>query len=103
MIGKYSMKCNYLKKKVFSHLNMEDITVEDYAHGKRVCKHFEMNNLGEYHDFSVQRDTLLSADAFGNFKNMCINIYELYPAKFLSAAGLPWQAALKKTKVKLDL
>ena len=82
---------------------MEDITVEDYAHGKRVCKHFEMNNLEEYHDFSVQRDTLLLADAFGNFKNMCINIYELYPAKFVSAAGLPWQAALKKTKVKLDL
>ena len=34
---------------------------------------------------------------------MCINIYELDPAKFLSAPGLAWQAALKKTKVKLDL
>ena len=34
---------------------------------------------------------------------MCINIYELDPAKFCSAPGLAWQAALKKTKVKLDL
>ena len=34
---------------------------------------------------------------------MCINIYELDPAKFLSAPGLAWQAALKNTKVKLDL
>ena len=34
---------------------------------------------------------------------MCINIYELDPEKFLSAPGLAWQAALKKTKVKLDL
>ena len=34
---------------------------------------------------------------------MCINIYEVDPAKFLSAPGLAWQAALKKTKVKLDL
>ena len=34
---------------------------------------------------------------------MCINIYELDPAKFRSAPGLAWQAALKKTKVKLDL
>ena len=33
---------------------------------------------------------------------MCINIYELYPRKFRSAPGLVWQAALKKTKVKLD-
>ena len=34
---------------------------------------------------------------------MCFEIYELDPAKFLSAPGLAWQAALKKTKVKLDL
>ena len=34
---------------------------------------------------------------------MCLEIYELDPAKFLSAPGLAWQAALKKTKVKLDL
>ena len=31
------------------------------------------------------------------------NIYELDPAKFLSAPGLAWEAALKKAKVKLDL
>ena len=34
---------------------------------------------------------------------MCLEIYELDPAKFLSAPGLAWQGALKKTKVKLDL
>ena len=33
---------------------------------------------------------------------MCLKIYKLDPAKFLSAPGLAWQAALKKTKVKLD-
>ena len=34
---------------------------------------------------------------------MCLEIYELDPAKFLSAPGLAWQAALKKTKVELAL
>ena len=34
---------------------------------------------------------------------MCLKIYELDPATFLSALGLAWQTALKKTKVKLDL
>ena len=34
---------------------------------------------------------------------MCLEIYELDPAKFLSAPGLAWQAALKKAKVKLEL
>ena len=34
---------------------------------------------------------------------ICLKIYELDPVKFISAPGLTWQAALKKTKVKLDL
>ena len=82
---------------------MEDITDADYTHPKRVCKDFEIKNLGENHDLYVQSVTLLLADAFGNFGNMCFNIYELDPSKFLSAPGLAWEAALKKTKVKLDL
>ena len=102
MIGKNSMK--HLKKKDFySHLNMEDITDTDYARAKIVCKGFEIKNLGKYHDLYVQSDTLLLADVFENFRNMCLKIYELDPAKFLSAPGLACQAALKKAKVKLDL
>ena len=34
---------------------------------------------------------------------MFLKIYQLDPAKFLSAPGLVWQAALKKTEVKLEL
>ena len=59
--------------------------------------------LGEYHDLYVQRDTSFLADVFENFRNMCLKIYELDPAKCLSPPGLAWQVALKKTKVKLDL
>ena len=40
---------------------------------------------------------------FENFWNLCYKTYELDPAKFLWALGLARQAALKKTKVKLDL
>ena len=29
---------------------MEDITDADYVHAKRLCKDFEIQNLGEYHD-----------------------------------------------------
>ena len=34
-------------------------------------------------------------------RKMCFKIYHLYPLKFISAPGLAWQAALKKTEVKL--
>ena len=58
--------------------------------------------LGEHHGFYLKSDILLLGDAFENFRNMCLKIYELDPSKFLSAPGLPWQAALKKTEVKLE-
>ena len=43
------------------------------------------------------------ADVFENFRKMCLKIYHLDPVKFISAPGLAWQAALKKTEVKLEL
>ena len=82
---------------------MEDITDAYYAHTKRVCKNFEIKNLGEYHDLYVQSDALLLADVFKDFRNMFLEIYELEPATFCSAPGLAWEAALKKAKVNLDL
>ena len=75
------------KTEFYNHLNMEDITDGDYAHAKRVCKDFEIKNLGEYHDLYIQHDASLLADVFDSFRNMCLEIYEHDPAKFLSA---PW-------------
>ena len=66
-------------------------------------KEFKLKNLGDYHDFHVQSDTLLLADVFENFRNKCVKIYELYPAHFLPAPALAWQACLKKTGIKLEL
>ena len=56
----------------------------------------------EYHDLYLKSDVLLLADVFETLRK-CLKFYELDPAKFISAPGLAWQAALKKTKVKLEL
>ena len=40
---------------------------------------------------------------FEKFRKILLKIYRLDPVKFLSASGLAWQAALKKTEVKLEL
>ena len=34
---------------------------------------------------------------------MCLEIYILDPARFLSVPGLAWQASLKETKAELEL
>ena len=91
------------KEVFYSSLNMEDITNVDHRHAKRVFKKFNNKNLGNYHDLYVQRDTLFLADVFENFRNKCIEIYELDPAQFLSAPGLAWQACLIKKEAKLEL
>ena len=49
--------------------------------------------LRQYHDLYVQSNTLLLVDVFVNFRNMCLQIYQLDTAKFLLAHGLSWQAA----------
>ena len=41
------------KKDFYSHLCKEDITDRNYTHPKRICKDFEIENLGEYHDLHV--------------------------------------------------
>ena len=82
---------------------MEDISDVDYRHANIVFKRFELENLGQYHDLYVQSDTLLLADVFENFRDMCIKEYELDPSHVLSLPGLAFQACLKKTNIELEL
>ena len=72
-------------------------------HAQKVWDVFEIKTLGEYHDLYIKIDTLLLADMFEDFRNKCLEIYELDPIYFVSAAGLAWQVCLKKTGVKLEL
>ena len=91
-----------IKEDFYSHLNMEDIDDIDYRHGNNVFKSFKLYNLGDYHDLYVQSDALLLADVFENFRDMCLRVYELDPAHFVSLPGLAWQECLKKTNIELE-
>ena len=91
------------KESFYSELNKEGITDEHYAHALKVWNTFSINNLGEYHDLYVQTDTLFLADVFENFRDSCINTYELDPAHFVSLPGLVWHTCLKKTGIELEI
>ena len=72
-------------------------------HGKIVCKDIEIKYLGEYHDLYPKNDALLLAGVFEKFREISLQIYELDSATFIEVPRLAWQAALKKTKLELDL
>ena len=65
------MKHHYLEKKIYSNLNLGDITGADYMHAKRVLNDFGIKNWSEY--LHVQSGTLLLADAFKNLRINVIN------------------------------
>ena len=103
--GKDLMKNHYLIKKLFtnSELYIENFINENYIHAQKVFKGFKLKNTGKYHDLYLRSNVLLLADIFENFRSMCLEIYELDPAKCISAPRLAFQVALKMTKVELDL
>ena len=91
------------KEAFYSGLNDEDNSDENYAHAREVWKTFEMKNLEDYHNLHNKIDVLLLADVFENFRDICIKNYNLDPAHYYTAPGLAWDAALKVTKVELEL
>ena len=91
------------KESFYSTLTEEYIKDDEYAHAQNVWQKFEIENLKQYHDLYLMTDTLLLADVFEQFRDMCLNNYELDPVHSYTAPGLTWKAALKMTKVKLDL
>ena len=89
--GKFDETTLPPKEAFYSNLNLENISNEDYAHTRTVLEVFEIKNRDEYHNLYVKSDTLLLADVFENFTNMCLEIYQLDPVYFVSVPGLAWQ------------
>ena len=91
------------KEVFYSRLTGEGISDEDYEHAKKVWKVFGMKTLQDYHDLYNVTDVLLLADVYENFRNVCMENYNLDPAHYFTAPGLAWDACLKITNVELEL
>ena len=89
------------KEEFYSKLSDSDITDDDFVHARKVWEHFGMTTVREYHDQYLKTGVLL-ADVFENFRNICLNNYDLDPAWYYTSPGLAWDACLKKTGVELE-
>ena len=82
---------------------MEDITDVDFRHAKRVFKNLCNKHLGDYHDLYVQSYTILLADVFEDFRNMCIKVYELVPAHFFFCTKISMASLFKKNRGRIRI
>lgn len=91
------------KKCFYNSITDEQISEENYKHAIEVWNRFKCKNLGEYSDLYLRTDVLLLADVFENFRDICLENYDLDPAYYLSVPSLTFDAMLKYTKVELEL
>ena len=91
------------KSKFYSRLNDSNITDEEYKHAQNVWKEFNCKTMRDYHDLHLKTDVLLLADVMENYRNVCIDNYGLDPLWYYTAPGLAWDAALKISKIELEL
>ena len=87
----------------YSRLSDKDISTDDYEHAHKVWDVFGMKTMRDYHDLYQKTDALLLADVFEEFRNVCLDNYQLDPAWYYTSPGLAWDACLKMTQVRLEL
>ena len=90
------------KDKFYSRLTQTDISDEEYKRAQKIWEHFGIRTLGQYHDLYLKTDVLLLTDVFENFRELCLEYYELDPAHYFTLPNFAWDAMLLKTKVQLE-
>ena len=91
------------QEKFNSSFRNTKITYNDYKHAKNVWKTINCKTMKDYHNLFVKLDTYLLADCFENFRNECLENYQVDPCYFVSTPGFPLDPCLKFTRVEIEL
>ena len=86
------------KEQFYSRLSEEDLTLDEYKKAKQIWKHFNIKNMGDYHDLHSKTDALLLTDVFEFFRDMCLSFYDYY-----ILPNFAFDALLKLTGKEIDL
>ena len=87
----------------FNKLSGSSCSDIDYAHASRVWDAFGCETIADYHDVYLQLDVLLQVDFFEKFRRTCLDFYSLDPLHYYTTPGLAWDAALRMSRVELEL
>ena len=75
----------------------------EYAHAVNIWEAFNCETMGDYHETYLQLDVLLLADFFEKFRRTRLEFYKLDPVHYYTTPGLAWDAALRMSRVTLEL
>ena len=78
------------KKYFYSQLSEQHFIDKDDARANIIWKHFELKNIGEYHDLYLMTDVYFLTDVFENFRTMCMNYNGLDPAYYVTLPNYRW-------------
>ncbi|KAL0839583.1 hypothetical protein ABMA28_016273 [Loxostege sticticalis] len=91
------------KEQFYSNVKDKHISDDDYQRALRVWEVFECRTIRDYCKCYAESDVLILADLFENLRTVCLDAYNLDPAKYFSISKLSWDAMLLKTGVELEL
>ena len=89
--------------KFYSNLNESNISDADYKKAVNVWDLLQMQTLKDYHDFYLKCDVFLLSDVFDTFRKAMLKSHKLDPSYYITLPSFSWDAALKTTKIELDL
>ena len=80
----------YPKKDKFYNILLANHQISDknYGHALKIRKAFKMHTMKDYHDLHQKVVVLLLAYVFDIFRKESIDLFELYPAHYLSTPCL---------------
>jgi len=90
------------KKCFYNSLTSSEVDEEDYNYGKSIFKKY-CKNMGDYHDLYILTDTLLLLCVMDKWRETARQSYGLEPILYFSLPGFAWDAALFKSKQRLEL
>ncbi len=91
------------KEFFFNDLSGEHISDEEYAFALHAWDTMECQTLGDYLHMYLLADLLLLADVFENFRDNCLQNYELDPAHYYSSPHFTFDAFLRYSAQRIEL
>ena len=84
-------------------LTQTPCSLQCYEYAQMIWNIFAMRSFQEYMQLYLKVDVLLLADVIKNYRKVSLMNYKLDPLWFITAPSLSLNAALKKTKIRLQL